>query len=290
MRIGAPGRSPRVRGRPDASETSHWRDRSIPAGAGETSTPQSSTQYFRVDPRGCGGDTGKNRSDAGGAGRSPRVRGRRRTHPRPNLGKGSIPAGAGETSSRNSAGITIRVDPRGCGGDLWHYDKSNVVRGRSPRVRGRPSVMAWMPERSGSIPAGAGETLPGPGRHRRGQVDPRGCGGDGGCCFPQHSRGGRSPRVRGRPMRNKSSCTCVGSIPAGAGETKCHVFKEALKKVDPRGCGGDSRFAALVALFAGRSPRVRGRPLAAPAGSSTMGSIPAGAGETMPSSQVRPGW
>ncbi len=132
------GRSPRVRGRHRVPHGSRQAVRSIPAGAGETWKTCRHHRHGKVDPRGCGGDTGTGKSIVIAEGRSPRVRGRPpRGVARP-ASPGSIPAGAGETVAQPCRSVEIRVDPRGCGGDPALRGRGSLVRGRSPRVRGRP--------------------------------------------------------------------------------------------------------------------------------------------------------
>ena len=111
---------------------------SIPAGAGETIQTDGMTEYSWVDPRGCGGDCFSMRATVRAGGRSPRVRGRRLPLPAPFFLARSIPAGAGETVLCALFLLPMRVDPRGCGGDLSRCDDVGQQKGRSPRVRGRP--------------------------------------------------------------------------------------------------------------------------------------------------------
>ncbi len=73
---------------------------------------------------------------------------------------------------------------------------------------------------------------------------------------------GRSPRVRGR---------LTGS-----------AYGLFFSVVDPRGCGGDFCLPFVFNRLTGRSPRVRGRRPVSGASTSLRGSIPAGAGETVP--------
>ncbi len=74
-----------------------------------------------------------------------------------------------------------------------------------------------------------------------GEVDPRGCGGDGLAYRMRKATNGRSPRVRGRHDRDQPKRRADGSIPAGAGETSERYTDRNSRMVDPRGCGGDAR-------------------------------------------------
>ena len=93
-------------------------------------------------------------------------------------GRGSIPAGAGETPRNRPAARCWRVDPRGCGGDAGKGVAYVYIRGRSPRVRGRRDKPNICHAPVGSIPAGAGETPLEKMCDAVFRVDPRGCGGD----------------------------------------------------------------------------------------------------------------
>ncbi len=196
--------------------------------------------------------------------------------------RGSIPAGAGETSVDPPHVHPCEVDPRGCGGDRAGSGNRRGCRGRSPRVRGRPTRVRapWVLGRS--IPAGAGETmLPAPSVCAS-KVDPRGCGGDAVNIAKRQLAGGRSPRVRGRRVDGEARRRCGGSIPAGAGETRSSTPTATARRVDPRGCGGDAPPESAIASDEGRSPRVRGRRRPLPGRLPARRSIPAGAGETRP--------
>ena len=171
----------------------------------------------------------------------------------------SIPAGAGETGMSIGTRPSSAVDPRGCGGDAKPITRSKTVWGRSPRVRGRPLSRTAPSAPSGSIPAGAGETVIQPSLDFFRRVDPRGCGGDRACAMRKPKRAGRSPRVRGRLESMQSSEIDDGSIPAGAGETPKKIERSEDIQVDPRGCGGDLNAPPIATRRAGRSPRVRGR-------------------------------
>ena len=211
------GRSPRVRGSPTRCPATGHERGSIPAGAGEPSPPARRADRAGVDPRGCGGAYVSRSAIVPVAGRSPRVRGSPRRAGRRRGGPGSIPAGAGEPKAGRYRGGKAGVDPRGCGGAMLILPSAPYDRGRSPRVRGSPTVARDHDGRPGSIPAGAGEPKDGQYLGKAIRVDPRGCGGakerDGGAVFEQ----GRSPRVRGSLPRRTGGAGLRGSIPAGAG-------------------------------------------------------------------------
>ena len=74
--------------------------------------------------------------------------------------------------------------------------------------------------------------------------------------------------------------TCVGSIPAWAGETPAPFVQFAISRVYPRVGGGNRITAALVDIPQGLSPRGRGKRNAKSVGAVIERSIPAWAGET----------
>ncbi len=213
-----------------------------------------------VDPRVCGGDKIARRLLKSGTGRSPRVRGRPQTFGESRSCGGSIPACAGETDIVFCRKYAARVDPRVCGGDMVAARTNNKI--------------------PGSIPACAGETRSRPVPYRPRWVDPRVCGGDGFDWDYFATLTGRSPRVRGRPIKSHTDASMAGSIPACAGETHCIQMETHQEEVDPRVCGGDDCSAGFAPEPMGRSPRVRGRRGARSDVLALAGSIPACAGET----------
>src|SRR5690606_14353282 len=86
-------------------------------------------------------------------------------------------------------------------------------------------------------------------------------------------------------MRGKQKVICElaeseRSIPAYAGETGWNGFADPSPAVDPRVCGGNACEVAPVAEDEGRSPRMRGKLIAAVGVGLGARSIPAYAGET----------
>ncbi len=111
------------------------------------------------------------------------------------------------------------------------------------------------------------------------RVDPRGCGGAPPEYADQRRVQGRSPRVRGSLTFRRIGQDQRGSIPAGAGEPPSPRRSRPSARVDPRGCGGAAPMVIRTARRSGRSPRVRGSRASSTVIGSTIGSIPAGAGE-----------
>ena len=152
-----------------------------------------------------------------------------------------------------------KVHPRGCGGAGAANVTVRNLLGPSPRVRGSRQPELREANRSGSIPAGAGEprSLRRPTQATR--VHPRGCGGAVSSARRRRSCRGPSPRVRG---------------------SRHHVRVFPVDVVvHPRGCGGALSMSTTGSPETGPSPRVRGSLHLEDQGPSRSGSIPAGAGE-----------
>ena len=132
-----------------------------------------------------------------------------------------------------------------------------------------------------SIPACAGETpqawppIPVWG------VYPRVCGGNH--HRRSHAAGprGLSPRVRGKPVTNHVGSLSRRSIPACAGETRSPPPRPCRHTVYPRVCGGNDFPCWLESIWAGLSPRVRGKLKVGLVYQGRGWSIPACAGETL---------
>ena len=130
------GLSPRVRGNLRADPAPHTHTGSIPACAGEPLPVRQSAACRRVYPRVCGGTVYAGDTFQLDFGLSPRVRG----NPPENLHQagaaGSIPACAGEPSTRTPRRTPPGVYPRVCGGTVSTGESLMSRRGLSPRVRG----------------------------------------------------------------------------------------------------------------------------------------------------------
>ena len=174
---------------------------------------------------------------------------------------------------------TSMVYPRVCGGaNIDRYDVSSRA-GLSPRVRGSPISASPRLSRPRSIPACAGEPLPGTAPGTLPAVYPRVCGGAARRGFVGSVVAGLSPRVRGSQGCRVETPGWIGSIPACAGEPLTCSSLSPPAKVYPRVCGGATRRSVWTSRVGGLSPRVRGSH--EPIGIVRLGfrSIPACAGE-----------
>ena len=154
--------------------------------------------------------------------------------------------------------------------------------GPSPRLRGK---LIRPPEpvlADGSIPAPAGETTPGRWRLSSRRVHPRACGGNLTERVSVHRVPGPSPRLRGKHRPRNPGIAGKGSIPAPAGETQQPGPPPPRTSVHPRACGGNPPVTARDMMPAGPSPRLRGKPAQWVAIVGAGRSIPAPAGETLP--------
>ena len=252
------GLSPRVRGNLDFFRRLVGSGRSIPACAGEPSSPRHAPAPGRVYPRVCGGTLMLSCSTQSRRGLSPRVRGN--PHPVGALviPVGSIPACAGEPVAALLGGHRLQVYPRVCGGTQTPPAACADMGGLSPRVRGNRFMITISIPRIRSIPACAGE----PGGRVvpccPSGVYPRVCGGTAAEMTAKATTHGLSPRVRGNPRHRRAGVVPPGSIPACAGEPIRLLAYPANPAVYPRVCGGTAKGTAETAGTNGLSPRVRG--------------------------------
>jgi len=172
----SPGSSPRVRGTPEDHSIGRTGCRFIPAGAGNTKPTGTSVRSASVHPRGCGEHFSVASQPLEHDGSSPRVRGTRYGM-RTKLGQERfIPAGAGNTLTKQRWRFRRAVHPRGCG--EHGLDALSILSqaGSSPRVRGTRNYCARYRWQFRFIPAGAGNTAIIKFENGEQPVHPRGCG------------------------------------------------------------------------------------------------------------------
>ena len=273
------GLSPRVRGSRIASRPKWPGSRSIPACAGEPPSRRPSRPPRRVYPRVCGGAIASAPTLTGDTGLSPRVRGSPWPGALGGVGRGSIPACAGEPCRAGRRSGCWRVYPRVCGGAVGESRLPGLMRGLSPRVRGSRNDGRKQDRMDGSIPACAGEPRGSWSATSSGWVYPRVCGGAPDDLLKGHRYLGLSPRVRGSRAGPLGRQRNQGSIPACAGEPGAAAMSACATGVYPRVCGGARDVVAVRVEPAGLSPRVRGSLVHGDAGDPRHGSIPACAGE-----------
>ena len=216
--IAAQGLSPRVRGNHYVTDGGASSLGSIPACAGEPFTGARLEGEWKVYPRVCGGTSIMRSGKVGCTGLSPRVRGNPSV-PHTRLYRNrSIPACAGEPRTGTPGHGLSGVYPRVCGGTTDALPLEELYGGLSPRVRGNRCLYHENLERSGSIPACAGEPAPGSPCAQRPAVYPRVCGGTSISLISSAVVTGLSPRVRGNLPQRSQTRSGRRSIPACAGE------------------------------------------------------------------------
>ena len=214
---------------------------SIPACAGEPTPGAVFRERPEVYPRVCGGTARIQLERAHDRGLSPRVRGNPVWEDDATTPGGSIPACAGEPVRSRSRPIRSTVYPRVCGGTGCPAPSAASRRGLSPRVRGNHASPALGNLGGRSIPACAGEPLPGGRTRRQESVYPRVCGGTVSTRRTTPSTTGLSPRVRGNHGFNRQANPRLRSIPACAGEPEIFECHALVLQVYPRVCGGTDR-------------------------------------------------
>ena len=161
MRIQFPlqrGSSPRMRG----THAGVWVDDSqvgiIPAHAGNTANHWLTPDMLGDHPRACGEHSCEMSVLSTSAGSSPRMRGTPVWRHADEIGRGIIPAHAGNTCSSTPIPHAPRDHPRACGEHGSPVDATGDQQGSSPRMRGTPVTgFAWGAG-NGIIPAHAGNT------------------------------------------------------------------------------------------------------------------------------------
>ena len=109
---------------------------------------------------------------------------------------------------------------------------------------------------------------------------PRECGANPAARHAERSHVGSSPRVRGKLICQLPPCPPERIIPASAGQT-LEAIRTAHDCADhPRECGANFFVPTVVVVFAGSSPRVRGKLADKVAMLAAHRIIPASAGQT----------
>ena len=263
-------------------------NRSIPASAGQPGLNFVNGRTERVYPRECGATLGSTYYDPAKYGLSPRVRGNRTQSTTWAPSPRSIPASAGQPVASSTGPPGIQVYPRECGATGRTPGEVAGTGGLSPRVRGNQSIMTVYRLSNRSIPASAGQPTIYLHRLRYNPVYPRECGATDSCIRPGLHMAGLSPRVRGNQVAIAVIHSCLGSIPASAGQPASATLCCTISPVYPRECGATQTPFILRSLWRGLSPRVRGNPSAVLWPRTGLRSIPASAGQPWAKAVRRP--
>ena len=146
-----------------------------------------------------------------------------------------------------------------CGENQAGASGQVLIRGSSPRVRGKRYLGPALPAARGLIPACAGKTLvEGPQRPRL-RAHPRVCGENSRSMRTSGTPSGSSPRVRGKRERHPVAGHRRRLIPACAGKIATPSPTLAAVRAHPRVCGENGSWALGSTFADGSSPRVRGK-------------------------------
>ena len=254
----AKGLSPRLRGNLLPRSSGLVVLRSIPALAGEPRCASSAFSLCRVYPRACGGTYLRELVRSRLRGLSPRLRGNHYVASPEKRFFRSIPALAGEPFCSRGSIAGLMVYPRACGGTCCSGCFLPLPRGLSPRLRGNREWRAATTYMPRSIPALAGEPVPGIRNKWPSRVYPRACGGTRDTGSSAQTAAGLSPRLRGNHPNSIVSGNVQRSIPALAGEPHPANRPSKAAKVYPRACGGTVPIFKHQSDNHGLSPRLRG--------------------------------
>ena len=155
---GVAGSSPRVRGQRPHRPCLGPNRRIIPARAGPTCSPRTTTRGSADHPRACGANPLSAASCTPSDGSSPRVRGQHRRHVAADLTTRIIPARAGPTPTRRRSRGRSPDHPRACGANVPACSRWPIRCGSSPRVRGQRPARQQPGQPLRIIPARAGPT------------------------------------------------------------------------------------------------------------------------------------
>ena len=170
------GSSPRLRGTLVCTPMCVWKERFIPAPAGNACGTPARKATAPVHPRACGERENRKQPMGCERGSSPRLRG---THPGSLDGRmigRFIPAPAGNANQRSRIKRQRAVHPRACGERSSVRAISRRMLGSSPRLRGTRVLEAQLVARARFIPAPAGNAGSLHRYERFRTVHPRACG------------------------------------------------------------------------------------------------------------------
>ena len=231
------GSSPRLRGTPAASRAEDAAVRFIPAPAGNTARPTTTSRCGSVHPRACGEHSARSSPATGTNGSSPRLRGTRGRQSGRGYPTRFIPAPAGNTHRCGLPRTPFPVHPRACG---EHDAQGRLVPeriGSSPRLRGTRAGLAGDRRPVRFIPAPAGNTARPSSPCAAPSVHPRACGEHSPARSASIRPSGSSPRLRGTRAELRHEAPVLRFIPAPAGNTVSGDTCTGSPAVHPRACG-----------------------------------------------------
>ncbi len=264
--------------------------RFIPAGAGNTGTHERRGALHTVHPRRRGEHTLVYNSQNRVTGSSPQARGTLLDSNQKTEQMRFIPAGAGNTTCGSGVWATPSVHPRRRGEHCGRQSLAQRACGSSPQARGTQlsARRQLLPGRF--IPAGAGNTPVDMVRDVGDAVHPRRRGEHQFLCTSRNDGHGSSPQARGTRMKEATEWHRIAFIPAGAGNTDIGQLGIGEHAVHPRRRGEHIARLSDARRPRGSSPQARGTLAVLADHGRHVRFIPAGAGNTRPSSPALNGW
>ena len=274
------GSSPRGRGKPSETPRLLRSVGLIPAWAGKTPHEQPGCLSQGAHPRVGGENLRLGRHHAVVRGSSPRGRGKPESKRPVHEDARLIPAWAGKTCASGWTSLTAWAHPRVGGENIGASWLPTIVKGSSPRGRGKPGGKLGDLRARGLIPAWAGKTETPASWATSSEAHPRVGGENARVSWRARRSVGSSPRGRGKP---DGGCRRVGVgrlIPAWAGKTRAVAGGPASRRAHPRVGGENASMRMDVSSELGSSPRGRGKLKPALTDFMGVGLIPAWAGKT----------
>ena len=171
----------------------------------------------------------------------------------------NIPAYAGKTTNRSSVRGCAAEHPRVCGENRPLRGRWGGGEGTSPRMRGKPQIVAVYGGVRRNIPAYAGKTPAQCPRTAYHEEHPRVCGENPGGPLFCSMLLGTSPRMRGKLFGMCATSSKKRNIPAYAGKTQKIFIDPPRIEEHPRVCGENRVLNCSSMMVSGTSPRMRGK-------------------------------
>ena len=251
----------------------------IPACAGEPVGDAKAMVSNGAYPRMRGGTAPAQPTVIPGGGLSPHARGNRQDNQACAIDEGPIPACAGEPVGEIVTGGQHGAYPRMRGGTLRFDPSTAPALGLSPHARGNRHHRQRSIDRSGPIPACAGEPPRFSSRATSSRAYPRMRGGTVKRVLMDNQGAGLSPHARGNRVGALRCTHGFGPIPACAGEPYFQMERCSCDWAYPRMRGGTQRALLMALNGEGLSPHARGNRDRLVRGEHSHGPIPACAGE-----------
>ena len=274
------GSSPLTRGKLSGDWQGVWDGRLIPAHAGKTPGPATSSACKRAHPRSRGENQVGVEPENLATGSSPLTRGKRYVREGTHRIVGLIPAHAGKTCAPALVPGGSGAHPRSRGENHMPSRTRSAPTGSSPLTRGKHPPGQDRGRGHGLIPAHAGKTPLRRSSAAASAAHPRSRGENIGRDGVSDVKRGSSPLTRGKHVLTHPPRARLGLIPAHAGKTSSKRSAATSSAAHPRS-RGENVIAAIAALVAiGSSPLTRGKLGAIHGRYRGRGLIPAHAGKT----------